>query len=334
MTPLLFNIYKLNISNFSQVDFGQQYRTSTGKLDQKKFGKYIDDCFLEDFGVIQNLLINSPDKEAVIKIVRFLLNNLDETIKKCRSFDCASLKKDREKYYEHMLLTLRYTLQGFGDVCANEYGYLCLVIFHIFQREAAKFKQTIEELLEVFEPPTSKVKIITTKRDRRITFEKILGQYDTHVAFEEYLTKRNPERALEQIMMGLDIHAEIIKIENPTSESNTTASNADILVTEQIPIAKEPDLVIMNVDDIIAIMCALRELKIVISSDGENKPPTNKQLAEIIFAKFKVKKKKGEGFFTLQTLEKYFKQVNDEASKYSRFEKRKKEILKALQSVR
>ncbi len=108
------------------------------------------------------------------------------------------------------------------------------------------------------------------------------------------------------------------------------ANNSSQLVKEAAT-AKEPELIITSVDDIIAIMCALRERKIIITGENEIEQPTSKQLAEIIFNNFKVKKDKGEGFFPFDTLERYFGLKNDEVSKGSKFQKRKKEFLKALE---
>ena len=236
------------------------------------------------------------------------------------SLQCRGFEREYHKEYQEFVAFVNENLKLNRENLeyTGEYVYTCIALLYAFSRTSASLKTDIENLLAHYEniaaepAPASEPKInskewfyTTTSHDEEHGINHQTSYADQPAMQEEHIDKKKPE---------------II-----------TANNSTPLVIEEPTHGKKSKLIIKSVDDIIAIMCALKETK-GIYTDDDGTEPTSKQLAEIIYTSFKVKKEKGEGFYPFDTLERYFGLKNDESSKSSKFEKRKKEFLKALQS--
>lgn len=160
--------------------------------------------------------------------------------------------------------------------------------------------------------------------------EKDYTKYDVYITQMMHLVVAYRIEKLNYKIQKILDHYNFIIDEKKESDENLSNKGNDI--PKEQPVIREK-LKIKDPDPLIGFFSAIRDLKIITEED-ERATPENKHLAEIICHNFNVKKAKGKGFFTEQTLEKYFTRNNTEHLKYSKRDKFKKEFLKILQSVK
>ena len=318
MTSLSFESLKFSVDHFTDIKFVSDYNDTIGRFDEHKFENYVGATVNLDYLKIRYRLKNKIQVENTISEAKELLQHIDRLALQCRGFE-REHHKEYQEFVAFVNENLKLNRKGFKYT--GDYIYSCLTLLHAFSRKSTALKTDIDNLLAQYEnilvESVEPAPINNNSNTKSIVWPYTTTFFDEqqHIKYQAFHT--------DQSAM-LEEHIDKKKPTVTTANSNTPA------VTEEPMPGKEHKLTIPSLDNIMAYLCALKETKWIVTDDETE--PTSKQLAELIYTNFKVKKKKGEGFYPFDTIERYFGINNDEASKNSKFEKLKKEFLKALQS--
>ena len=300
MTQLYLNTLNFSVNYFIDAHFIYSYKDSDGRFDDVRFCNYLSASVKQDYLKLQANLENSMEVKHTLKKAKKMLEHINELEGYAKNFN-------RNNFDQHadFSVFIAENLHLTNDHITNqgEYTYLCVVLLTLFHIKAGELKSDLEDLIAEYE-------------------EKAAG-HTGHL--ENYYTSASYD--------NFDITYQVVdssEINSSEKEESTIDEILDILKNRQ---KKREKLLWENADLLFALFMVLVDLKIIISADGKTRPD-NIHLAEIIHDNFNVKVNKGKGFFTLQSLEKYFSRTNTEHKKYSNKEKYIKEISKALQSVK